>query len=46
MLFHQTVISSIMSRDCFLRMFYYLHLDNNSLKEKRESKDYSKNLQS
>ena len=31
-----------MSRDRFLEIFYNLHLANNSLKPKRESKDYSK----
>ena len=39
MLFHQTLISSIMSRDCFLEILYHLHLANNSLKAKQESKD-------
>ena len=42
MLFHQTFISWIMSRYRFLESFYNLHLANNSLKPKRESKDYSK----
>ena len=42
MVFHNTFISSIMSRDRFLEIFYNLHLANNSLKPKRESKDYSK----
>ena len=41
MVFHNTFISSIMSRDRFLETFYNLHLANNSLKPKRESKDYS-----
>ena len=40
--FHNTFISSIMSRDRFLEIFYNSHLANNSLKPKRESKDYSK----
>ena len=42
MVFHNAFISSIMSRDRFLEIFYNLHLANNSLKPKRESKDYSK----
>ena len=42
MVFHNTFISSIMPRDRFLEIFYYLHLTNNSLKPKGESKDYSK----
>ena len=42
MMFHNTFISSITSRDHFLEIFYNLHLANNSLKPKRESKDYSK----
>ena len=42
MVFHQTFISSIMSRDRFLEIFYNLYLANNSLKPKRESKNYSK----
>ena len=42
MVFHNTFISSIISRDRFLEIFYNLHLANNSLKVKRESKDYSK----
>ena len=41
-MFHNTFISSIMSRDRFFEIFYYLHLVNNSLKPKRESKDYGK----
>ena len=40
--FHNTFISSIMSRDRFLQIFYNLHLADNSLEPKRESKDYSK----
>jgi hypothetical protein len=31
-----------MSRDCFLQIFYNLHLVDNSLEPKRESKDYSR----
>ena len=42
MVFHNIFISSIISRDHFLEIFYNLHLANNSLKPKRESKDYSK----
>ena len=42
MVFHNTFISSIMSRDRFLEIFYNLHLANNSLKPNRESKGYSK----
>ena len=42
MVFHNTFISSIVSRDRFLEIFYNLHLAHNSLKPKRESKDYSK----
>ena len=42
MVFHNTFISSIMARDRFFEIFYNLHLANNSLKPKRESKDYSK----
>ena len=38
MVFHNTFISSIMPRDRF-KSFYNLHLANNSLKPKRESKD-------
>ena len=41
MVFHNTFISSIMSRDRFLEIFYHLHLANQSLKPKREFKDYS-----
>ena len=42
MVFHNTFISSIMSRDRLLEIFDNLRLANNSLKPKRESKDYSK----
>ena len=42
MAFHDTFISSIMSRDRFLEIFYSLHLANKSLKPKQESKDYNK----
>ena len=42
MVFHNAFISSIMSRDRFLEIFYNLHLANNSLQPKQESKDYSK----
>ena len=42
MVVHNTFISLIMSRDCFLEIFYNLHLANNSSKPKQESKDYSK----
>ena len=42
MVFHNTFLSSIVSRDCFLEISYNLHLANNSLKPKRESKDYGK----
>ena len=42
MVFHKTFISLIMSQDLFLEIFYNLHLANNSLKPKREPKDYSK----
>ena len=42
MVFHNTFISSIMSRDRFLEIFYNLHLANNPLKPKRGSKDYGK----
>ena len=42
MVFHNTFISLIMSRDRFLEIFYNLHLVNNSLKPKRKSKDDSK----
>lgn len=42
MIFHNTFISSIMSRDRFLQIFYNLHLADNSLEPKRESKNYSK----
>ena len=42
MVFHNTFISSIISRDRFLEIFYNLLLANNSLKPKRESKNYSK----
>ena len=44
MLFHPTFISSMMSRARFLEIVYNLHLANNSLKPKQESKDYSKIL--
>jgi hypothetical protein len=42
MVFHNAFISSIMSRDRFLQIFYNLHLTGNSLEPKRESKNYSK----
>jgi hypothetical protein len=42
MVFHNTFISSITSRNRFLQIFYNLHLADSSLKLKRESKDYSK----
>ena len=42
MIFHNTFISSITSRDRFLQIFYNLHLADNSLEPERESKDYSK----
>src|SRR5690242_18734409 len=42
MVFHNTFISSIMSRNCFLQIFYNLHLADNSLESKRESKNHSK----
>jgi hypothetical protein len=42
MVFHNTFISSIMSRNRFLQIFYNLHLADSSLKIKRESEDYSK----
>jgi hypothetical protein len=42
MVFHNTFISSIMSRDRFLQISYNLHLADNSLEPERESKDYSK----
>ena len=38
MVFHNTFISSIVSPDRFLEIFYNLHLTNNSLKSKRESR--------
>ena len=38
MMFHNIFISSIMSRDRFLEIFYNLHLANNSLKPKRDLK--------
>ena len=41
MVFHNTFISSIMSGDRFLQIFYNLHLADNSLEPHRESKDYS-----
>ncbi len=42
MLFHNTFISSIMSRDRFLQIFYNLHLADSSLEPKWDSKNYSK----
>ncbi len=42
MVFHNTFISSIMSRDRFLQIFYNLHLTGGSLNTDRDSKDYSK----
>jgi hypothetical protein len=42
MVFHNAFISSIMSRDRFLQIFYNLHLADNALEPKRESKNYSK----
>jgi len=42
MVFRNTFISSIMSRNRFLQIFYNLHLADSSLKIKRESEDYSK----
>lgn len=42
MLFHNAFISSIMSRDRFLEIFYNLHLASNSLEPKRGSNNYSK----
>ncbi len=42
MVVHNTFISSIMARDRFLQIFYNLHLADNSLEPKRESKEYSK----
>jgi len=41
MLFHNTFISSIMSRDRFLQIFYKLHLADSSLEPKWDSKNYS-----
>ena len=40
--FRNNFISSIMSRDRFFQIFYNLHLADNSLEPKRESKDYSR----
>ncbi|CAF1651758.1 unnamed protein product, partial [Adineta ricciae] len=42
MVFQNTFISSIMSRNRFLQIFYNLHLANNSLEPERGSKEYSK----
>jgi hypothetical protein len=42
MVFHNTFISSIMSRDRFLQIFYNLYVADNSLEPNRKSKDYSK----
>ena len=41
-IFHNTFISSIMSRNHFLQIFYNIHVADSSLEPKRESKDYSK----
>jgi hypothetical protein len=42
MVFHNTFISLITSRDRFLQIFYNFHSADNSLEPKRESKDYNK----
>ena len=42
MVFQNTFISSIMSRNRFLQFFYNLHLANNSLEPKKGSREYSK----
>ena len=42
MVFQNTFISSIMSRNRFLQIFYNLHLADNSLEPKRGSREYSK----
>ncbi len=42
MVFHNAFISSIISRDRFLQIFYNLHLVDSALEPKRESKNYSK----
>ncbi|CAF0882767.1 unnamed protein product [Adineta ricciae] len=41
-IFHNSFISSVMSRNRFLQIFYNLHLADNSLEPKRESTNYSK----
>ena len=42
MVFHNAFISSIMSRNRFLQIFYNIHLADSSLEPERASKDYSK----
>ena len=42
MIFQNTFISSKMSRNRFLQIFYNLHLTDNSLETKRGSGEYSK----
>ena len=42
MVFQNTFISSIMSRNRFLQFFYNLYLADNSLEPKRGSREYSK----
>jgi len=41
MVFHNTFISSIMSKNRFLQIFYHLHLADSSLEPKRECKYHS-----
>lgn len=38
--FHNTFISSIMTRDRFIQIFYNLHLADNSLEPKREAIEF------
>ena len=42
MVFQNPLISSLMSRNRFRRIFYNLHLPDNSLKPKRGSREYNK----